>query len=251
MDIAEFLRPEGWLSRSAGPRYVQLRRRLEAGIEDGILAPNSSLPPEREIAEITDLSRVTVRKAIQELVREGTVEQRQGSGSFVREPVTRVEQLLSHLTSFTEDMQRRGLETTSKWLERGIFMPSPDEVLALGLSAGDQVSRIYRLREAGGRPMALERAALPLDILPNPTAVTASLYDLLEQSGMRPVRAVQKISAINLETEEADLLNVAEGTAGLRIQRTSYLQSGRVAELTRSIYRGDAYDFVAELRLSH
>ncbi|MEQ3708488.1 MAG: GntR family transcriptional regulator [Tateyamaria sp.] len=251
MDIAEFLRPEGWLSRSAGPRYVQLRRRLEAGIEDGILAPNSSLPPEREIAEITDLSRVTVRKAIQELVREGTVEQRQGSGSFVREPVTRVEQSLSHLTSFTEDMQRRGLETTSKWLERGIFMPSPDEVLALGLSAGDQVSRIYRLREAGGRPMALERAALPLDILPNPTAVTTSLYDLLEQSGMRPVRAVQKISAINLETEEADLLNVAEGTAGLRIQRTSYLQSGRVAELTRSIYRGDAYDFVAELRLSH
>ncbi len=251
MDIHEFLRPESWLSRAAGPRYVQLRRRLAAGIEEGILAPNSSLPPEREIAEITDLSRVTVRKAIQELVREGTVEQRQGSGSFVREPVTRVEQSLSHLTSFTEDMHRRGLETTSKWLERGIFMPSPDEVLGLGLSAGDQVARIYRLREAGGRPMALERAALPLDILPNPTAVTTSLYELLQQSGTRPVRAVQKISAINLETEEAELLGVAEGTAGLRIQRTSYLQSGRVAELTRSIYRGDAYDFVAELRLSH
>lgn len=251
MDIAEFLRPETWLSRTAGPRYVQLRRRLEEGIEDGILAPNSSLPPEREIAEITDLSRVTVRKAIQELVREGTVEQRQGSGSFVREPVTRVEQSLSHLTSFTQDMKRRSLETTSKWLERGIFMPSPDEVLGLGLAAGDQVARIYRLREAGGRPMALERAALPLDILPNPTAVTTSLYELLEQSGMRPVRAVQKISAINLEATEAELLNVAEGTAGLSIQRTSYLASGRVAELTRSIYRGDAYDFVAELRLSH
>lgn len=251
MDVAEFLRPEHWLSRSAGPRYVQLRRRLKAGIEDGILAPNSSLPPEREIAEITDLSRVTVRKAIQELVREGTVEQRQGSGSFVREPVTRVEQSLSHLTSFTEDMDSRGMETTSKWLERGIFLPSPDEVVALGLGSGEQVSRIYRLREAGGRPMALERAALPLDILPNPTAVTTSLYELLEHSGMRPVRAVQKISAINLEATEANLLNVAEGTAGLRIQRTSYLQSGRVAELTRSIYRGDAYDFVAELRLSH
>ncbi len=251
MEIAEFLRPEGWLSPSAGPRYVQLRRRLEAGIEDGILAPNASLPPEREIAEITDLSRVTVRKAIQELVREGTVEQRQGSGSFVREPVTRVEQSLSQLTSFTEDMQRRGLETTSKWLERGVFMPSPDEVVALGLAANDQVARIYRLREAGGRPMALERAALPLDLLPNPTAVTTSLYELLEQTGVRPIRAVQKISAVNLAAEEADLLNVAEGTAGLRIQRTSYLESGRVAELTRSIYRGDAYDFVAELRLSN
>lgn len=250
MDIAEFLRPNTWFSRTAGPRYVQLRRHLEKGIEDGTLAPNSSLPPEREIAEMTDLSRVTVRKAIQELVREGTIEQRQGSGSFVREPLTRVEQSLSHLTSFSEDMKSRGLATTSKWLERGIFVPTADEVETLGLAQqGAQVARIYRLREADGRPMALERAALPLEILPNPTAVTDSLYALLEDAGLRPSRAVQKISAINLETEEADLLGVAEGTAGLRIQRISYLHDGRVVELTRSIYRGDAYDFVAELRL--
>ena len=65
------------------------------------------------------------------------------------------------------------------------------------------------------------------------------------------MRAIQKISAINLGPREADFLGVAEGTAGLRIQRISYLESGRVAELTRSIYRGDAYDFVAELRLSN
>ena len=123
--------------------------------------------------------------------------------------------------------------------------------MALGLSADASVSRIYRLRESGGRPMALERAALPLDILPNPLDVTTSLYELLELTGCRPVRAVQKISAINLEPDEAQLLRVAEGTAGLSIQRTSYLESGRVAEFTRSLYRGDAYDFVAELRLSN
>jgi GntR family transcriptional regulator len=249
MNVAEFLQPEGWLGPDRGPRYVQLRRRLEEGIGKGILPPNSSLPPEREIAEITDLSRVTVRKAIQELVREGVIEQRQGSGSFVREPVTRVEQSLSHLTSFTEDMRRRGMETTSRWLERGIFVPTSDEVAALGLGPDDQVARIYRLREAGGRPMALERAALPLDILSNPIEVTTSLYEVLERGGKRPVRAVQKISAINLAPREAALLDVAEGAAGLSIERLSYLADGRVAELTRSIYRGDAYDFVAELRL--
>jgi len=97
--------------------------------------------------------------------------------------------------------------------------------------------------------MALERAALPTDILPNPTDVTTSLYALLKARGVRPIRAVQKISAINLGSSEADLLDVAEGSAGLRIERLSYLSSGRVCELTRSIYRGDAYDFVAELRL--
>ena len=90
---------------------------------------------------------------------------------------------------------------------------------------------------------------LPVDILPNPIAVTQSLYDVLEKDGHRPVRAIQKISAINLPPAEAELLGVAEGAAGLRIERVSYLPSGRVAEFTKSIYRGDAYDFVAELRL--
>ena len=249
MNAAEYLRPEDWLSNGGGPRYVQLRRRLEDGIDTGILPPNSSLPPEREIAEITDLSRVTVRKAIQELVREGLIEQRQGSGSFIRDNVARVEQSLSHLTSFTEDMARRGMQTTSRWLERGLFAPTDDEIKALGLPPGDDVARIYRLREADGRPMALERAALPTDILPNPLEVTTSLYDVLDRLGHRPVHAVQKISAINLEQREAKLLDVAEGAAGLRIERTSFLPNGRVAELTRSLYRGDAYEFVAELRL--
>lgn len=250
MGVAEFLHPDGWLKPGAGPRYVQLRRRLEQAIETGVLPPNSSLPPERDIAEITDLSRVTVRKAIQELVRQGAIEQRQGSGSFVRERVARVQQSLSHLTSFSEDMNRRGLETSSQWLERGVFLPSPDEVMALGLGPSSSVARITRLREAGGQPMALECAALPLDILPDPMAVTTSLYALLEETGNRPVRAIQKISAVNLEAREAGFLNVAEGTAGLFIQRTSYLESGRVAELTKSFYRGDAYDFVAEMQLS-
>ncbi|WP_425101914.1 GntR family transcriptional regulator [Tropicibacter sp. S64] len=249
MTPLEFLHPAGWLTDSGGPRYVQLRRRLEEGIGDGILPPNSSLPPERELAEITGLSRVTVRKAIQELVRDGLVEQRQGSGTFVREPVARMEQSLSHLTSFTEDMARRGMDTTSKWLERGIFAATEQEARVLDLGESGEVARIYRLREAGGRPMALERASLPLDILPNPLEVRTSLYEVLDRRGQRPVRAVQKISAINIEAPEAELLGVVDGAAGLSIERTSYLEGGRVAELTRSLYRGDAYDFVAELRL--
>lgn len=250
MTVEDFLRPETWLGHSTGPRYVQLRRRLEAGIRDGILAPDSSLPPERELAQLTDLSRVTVRKAIQELAADGLIEQRQGSGSFVRRAEPRVEQSLSHLTSFTEDMKRRGMDTSSTWLERGIFMPSPEEMVALGLGSQESVARIVRIRSANGRQMALERASLPLDVLPNPLDVTASLYEVLQANGVRPVRAVQKISAVNMPAREAELLGVAEGTAGLRIERTSYLESGRVVEFTRSLYRGDAYDFVAELRLS-
>lgn len=250
MNLEEFLQHDNWLIDRAGPLYMQLRNRLECGIQTGLLTPNSPLPPERDLAALTKLSRVTVRKAIQELVRKGLVVQRQGSGSFVREAMERVEQSLSHLTSFTEDMRRRGLETTSTWLDRGVFMPSPEEQLALGLAAGEMVARISRLRRANEQPMAIEHAALPLDVLPDPSEVEDSLYAALEARNQRPVRAVQKISAINLDAHNAESLGVPEGVAGLKIQRVAYHETGRVTEFTQSIYRGDAYDFVAELRLS-
>lgn len=250
MSVAEFLTPEKWLLADGGPRYVQLRKRLSEGVDQGLLKAGSSLPPEREIATITELSRVTVRKAIQALAEDGIIVQKQGSGSFVASDAPQIEQSLSRLTSFSEDMSRRGMASTSVWLERGVFMPSPDEVLALALTPDASVSRIARLRTADNKPMAIERASLSTEMLPNPLMVETSLYDVLEQSGLRPVRALQKISAINLEEENANLLDVASGMAGLRIERTSYLADGRVVEFTQSIYRGDAYNFVAELRLA-
>ena len=250
MNVPDFLDPRGWLQPDGGPRYVQLRQRLTEGVDRGILKAGTSLPPEREIASITEMSRVTVRKAIQALVEEGVIVQRQGSGSFVASNTPQIEQSLSRLTSFSEDMSRRGMSSTSRWLERGIFMPSPDEVIALALPADASVSRIARLRLADDKPMAIERAALSTDMLPNPLLVETSLYEVLAQSGLRPVRALQKISAINLEEPNAGLLQVSPGDAGLRIERISYLADGRVVEFTQSIYRGDAYNFVAELRLA-
>jgi GntR family transcriptional regulator, N-acetylglucosamine utilization regulator len=250
MNTAEFLEPAAWFQPGAGPRYVQLRQRLSDGVSKGILAPGSSLPPEREIASITEFSRVTVRKAIQSLADEGSVIQKQGSGSFIASRPERIEQKLSRLTSFSEDMKRRGKNSTSRWLERGLFMPSPDEMTSLGLAAEDSVARLVRLRLADSEPMAIERASLPTDILPNPLVVETSLYEILERGGHRPIRAIQKISAINLPEREAEILAVSTGDAGLKIERTSYLENGRVAEFTQSLYRGDAYNFVAELRLS-
>ncbi len=251
MNMAEFLKPENWLMPASGPRYLQLRRRLDEAIVTGLLQPETPLPSEREIASLTNLSRVTVRKAIAALADDGAVVQRHGSGSFVAARPPRVEQSLTQLTSFTEDMAHRGMDTKALWLERGLFLPSPEEVAALGLAPDVSVSRLARLRMANGRPMAIERASLPVDILPNPTLVEHSLYKALNDLGMPPVRAIQKITALNLDDRDADLLDVEPHTAGLKIERTSYLKDGRVVEFTRSIYRSDAYDFVAELRLSN
>ena len=131
MTVTEFLLPESWLVDEGGPLYVQLRKRIESGISSGFLAPDMPIPPERDIARLTGLSRVTVRKAIAELVEKGVILQRQGSGSFVAPAKPRVEQSLSGLTSFSEDMARRGLRSdilnisTSDDHERASIPTSP------------------------------------------------------------------------------------------------------------------------------
>jgi GntR family transcriptional regulator len=232
-----------------GPLYLQLKRWIENAVARGAIKPGDALPSERDLALKVDVSRVTVRKAVQHLVRDGILVQRHGSGTFVAPQTHRVEQSLSQLTSFAEDMARRGMAVRSVWLDRGIYQPSPEETVILGLSSSERVARVARLRISGDMPLAIERASLSSAILPDPEQVGTSLYAHLDKSGNRPVRAIQRIRAANLGEEDAKLLEVPAGAAGLNIERISYLSSGRVIEFTRSIYRGDTYDFVAELRI--
>ncbi|PZQ97633.1 MAG: GntR family transcriptional regulator [Cereibacter sphaeroides] len=248
--MEQLFSPEGFDAPGTGPLYLQLQKRIAEAISNGQLAPGDSLPPERDMATMTGLSRVTIRKAVQALVASGQLLQRRGSGTFVAPKVERLEQALSLLTSFTEDMARRGRSVESEWIARGLHTAAPEEVMALGLGAGERVARLERVRRSDGVPLAIERASLSERILPDPGLVDASLYALLETSGFRPVRAVQRISAANLGARDAELLGVTPGVAGLRIERISYLPSGRVVEFTRSLYRGDAYDFAVELTLA-
>ncbi|MBC2836190.1 GntR family transcriptional regulator [Paragemmobacter straminiformis] len=247
--MEQIFSPQGFDETGAGPLYLQLQRRIAEAIASARLKPGDSLPPERDMAALTGLSRVTVRKAVEGLVATGQLVQRRGSGTFVAPKVERLEQALSLLTSFTEDMARRGKSVESTWISRAIHSPAPEEVMALGLGAGDRVARLERVRRSDGVPLAIERASLSAAYLPDPEAVAGSLYAVLQANGCRPVRAVQRISAANLSPRDAELLGVPTGAAGLKIERIGYLPDGRVVEFTRSLYRGDAYDFAVELKL--
>lgn len=241
--------PGHWYRDGRGPRYLQLYRHIAAAIASGRLEPDAQLPAERDLADLAEVSRVTVRKAVAHLVSDGVIEQRRGAGSFVRPAPPKLEQSLSSLVSFTENMMARGKTSSSVVLAQGLFTPSPDELIALGMASHDRVARVERLRSADGVPMALERSSLPQDILPHPEAVETSLYAVLRAHGRAPTRAIQRVMAVNLSPHEAQLLNMAEGAAALRIDRTAYLATGRPIEFTRGLYRSEIYDFVAELRL--
>ena len=246
---AEILDREALSSDLPLPLYLQLARYLRGQIASGRFGHRDALPGERELAERFGVSRVTVRKALKELLDEGLLQQRQGAGTFVnRGPV--VEQRLSTLTGFSEDMGSRGFAAGSVWLHRAVSTATPEEALALGLSPGATVSRLQRLRTANGIAMALELAVLPTRFLADPSEVQGSLYDTLRRRGIIPFRALQRLSAVQLTAEQADQLSVPEGAAALYIERRTLLEDGTPMEFVRSQYRGDSYDFIVELNLA-
>lgn len=233
---------------SPTPLYLQLQRVIGDWLAAGKLKPDEALPSERDLARQLGISRVTVRKAIAGLVDKGVLVQRWGSGTFIA-PATRVEQPLSRLSSFTDDMLTRGLTPGVRILDRSHGPASPTESMALGLSPGDRVSRLRRLRLAGDLPMAIEHAVVPARFLPDPHVVERSLYAVLGERGFAPRRALQKLHAVLLDEDQAALLAVAAGSPALYIERRSFLEGGEPVEFTASYYRGDAYDFVAELSI--
>ena len=226
------------------PLYQQLQRALREAIERRVLAPNDALPPERDIASDLRVSRITVRKALDGLVEEGLLVRRQGSGNFV---ASRIEKNFAKLTSFSEDMRSRGLKPRSVWLNRAQGAVTPEEALTLRLGPGTPVYRFHRLRFADETPMCLEFATVVGTALGSLQDVGNSLYEALERAGNRPVRALQRLRALLLNAEQAKLLHAQEGDAGLLVERVGFLRDGSAVEYCQSYFRGDTYDFVAEL----
>lgn len=226
------------------PLYLQLQKVLRDAIRTRVFVADDAIPPERDLAEEFDVSRITVRKAIDGLVNEGLLTRRRGAGTFV---AARVEKSFSKLSSFSEDMISRGRKPHSVWVNRSAGGVTPEEALSLGLSPGSLVYRFHRIRYADEATMAIEYSTIPGYCLPAIESVGSSLYEALEKSGHRPIRALQRLRAVSFTAEQADALGVKAGDPGLFIERRGFLADGRAAEFTQSYYRGDAYDVVAEL----
>ncbi len=232
-------------AENASPLYLQLARQLSDAVRGGRYQVHEALPSERTLSDSLGVSRVTARKAIDQLVEQGLIVRKRGSGNYI---APHIELPLSRLSSFSEELSRRGYIPSSRWLLRGIVTATPDEQLSLGLSPSAMVARLERLRLADDVVVAYEVSVLPQVVLPNPEAVESSLYEYLTRSNQSPARALQHIKALNAPAKLAEQLNIAVGQAVLFITRVGYLESGQAVELTHSYCRSDYYDFVAEMR---
>jgi GntR family transcriptional regulator len=228
------------LGRDAMLKHERIRDMLLADIRRR--PPHTLLPTERELAATYEVSRATVRRALDLLEDGGSVYRVQGAGTFVSGPL--ISKTLS-LTSFSEDMVSRGLTPESRLLAADEVPAGADIAADLAIQPTDLLVRLFRVRLANDVPICLETVHLPAAKVPGLLAKVphGSLYELLEREyRLTVVRADQVVQAIVLDHGEAALLGVAPGAAALRIRRIGLDDRDRPLEFTTSVYRGDRYD---------
>src|SRR5205823_8466081 len=206
------------------------------------------IPAGRHLAVDRGVSRLTVRAALDELVRDGYLDRRHGSGTYVTEP--KIAQPLT-LTSFSDDMRRRGMTPGSRTLELVVTSTGARLARRLAVSPEARLVRVKRLRLADDEPMAMEVLHIPEAFVPGLTKADFedhSFYELLEERyGIVIASGTQSIEPTVTSEEESEVLGVPLHTPAFLFERTTVSESGRIVEFVRSIYRGDRYRLVADL----
>jgi GntR family transcriptional regulator len=235
---------------STKPKYRRVADSLAEDILAGRLKAGDQIPSERVIAEEYGISRMTVRQALKHLADRGMVEARVGQGTFVG--ASRLQQQLSTLTGFTEEMEKQGRSAASIVVEAAPRSADAETAQALEMPAGGIVWRIARVRLADGEPVAIETtevvAAMTPGLLERADFGRTSLYDTLRRHyGLRPAVAEQTLAATSADASVALPLGIEVGAPVLSLTRLTRDTEGRAFEYVRSVYRGDA--FVMKVRL--
>lgn len=239
-------------SESYLPLYEQLKRSLLERIEEGHLQPGDRLPSEKELEAEFGVSRVTVRRALQDLSHEDRIIRVAGKGSFVLQP--KIEPLTA-LTSFSENMRAQGYEPSYRDSKVSLVVPPPKVLSLLKMDDGQQALRIERLMLADAMPMAIQDAYIPHALLSDSANLITpeilnniSLYKILElEIGLHLNRAEEWVDASQAQPEEAEMLRISEGDPILLIERLTFSQSERPVEYVKLIFPAERYRYKVEL----
>ncbi len=226
--------------------YYQIQEDLKQRMDSGEFVPGTMIPSERELSEHYDVSRMTVRQAMTNMVNDGYLYREKGKGTFVAEQ--KIEQPLQGMTSFTEDMKQRGMEASSRLISFETIPATVEIAKKLNLDESEDVFRVQRIRSADQKPMAVETTFLPVTLLPELTEeiVQGSLYQYVEDKlGLSIEKATQMIEATVADDHQANLLEVPKNSAVLMIERNSILTDGTPFEVVKSAYRADRYKFIS------
>ncbi|HEY6492514.1 MAG TPA: GntR family transcriptional regulator [Trebonia sp.] len=226
------------------PLYFQIAENLKQAIESGAIQPGERLDNEVQLSERLNVSRPTVRQAIQRLTQEGLVVRQRGVGTVV---VNRRIQRRLALSSLYEDLRTSGREPATSVLSVRSVPADEDTAAALGVSPGQSVTRIERVREADGHPLAVMRNYLPADLLQGMEIESVlsrhGLYETLRQRGVQFHSAEEVIGARKATAAEASLLHAPRNSTVLTMTRVAIDPAGRAIEYGVHAYLAERYSF--------
>jgi len=232
------------------PLYLQLKNALTADIDSGVYKPHERLMSERELGEKFKVSRMTVRQALTDMIREGVLYTRAGKGTYVKAP--KIKQELQTLTGFSQDMSTRGSAASGRVLAANIIPASLTLAAIFAIPTNTELVQLSRLRLSDGVPLAIEDAYILHKVCPGILKfdfAIESLYNILSTKySTRLVRAEQTIEAGLAAPQETELLQITPPAPVLRIERLSYNEQNILVEYVMSAYCGDRYKFHTTLQ---
>ena len=237
-------------SSTRAPMYFRIQQGILLQIQQGMLKPGQQLPTESDLVQQYQVSRITAKRALDELVRQGVAFRQQGRGTFVAQ--TRIREI-SGFGSFTEDMLSRGLVPSSQVLLFEEVQPDKEIQEKLQISPNEHAYILKRLRLANGEKVAFETTYLPCRFYPGlllEDLAKKSLYTILsEKYQMTPTWADAEMEAASANKEEAGLLNLEIGKPVLIARRVTFSANYDVVEVATSLYRGDLFTFYSGRQL--
>ena len=219
----------------ATPVYIRIRRRIEERIERGIYPTGSMIPSENELAEEFGTTRLTIRSAVDELVRRGQIRRVRGKGAFVAQ---KVPVAFERTAGFRESVR-----ASVRILARSKRYAGPYYADLFGIAEDDLLYSIRRLNCINGDPVSIEMALIPCLLFPTIEEIDVSvfsLYETYEMLGRKPVMAQEKLDIEALGARDAGLLGLEQGDLALLLECVSYDASGQAIEYVKSFNRGDA-----------
>jgi len=229
------------------PLYHQLQELLRAEIEAAKWRPGEQLPSETKLAESYQVSKITLRQALENLAKLGYIRREHGRGTFVER--RKFDEGPRDLTSFTEEMRRHERVASARVLSQRVVEADAQVADALGLPVNSRVFELKRLRLGSGEPMGVQTAYLPDAFVPGIRIDEhASLYEVLQrQYRLYAARARETYIAAAADAESAKLLGIPAGAPVFCVERITLLDNQKPFEFVQSTVRGDRYSIVLDL----
>jgi GntR family transcriptional regulator len=239
------------ISRSSKvPLYQQVYEILRSEILANNYKPGEMISPTSDLVKQYHVSSITIRQALEMLEQEGLIYRQRGRGTFIAHPT--LEQSLTRITSFTEDMLQRGNKPGTKVMLSGLIPATNEVANKLQVELNEELACVKRLRLADGEPMSVEEALLVhrycQGILQHDFATNSMRMILEKEFGIRLVKAKQTIRALQVPANLVKPLSLKPGAPILFIERVSYSQYELPVEFLRIYYRGDRYELYNELQ---